>query len=216
LTSYSDAIVAADGIPVVLPLAAPEVCEAMLGRLDGIILSGGDDIPAEVLGEPAHPKVKPLPIARWESERLWLTKTLEMDRPLLGICLGMQVMNVVAGGRMIQDISDQRPGSLVHGTPSRLHRHEVEFVRGTRLAELAPARTVEITSSHHQGIGDVPLPYRLAATSPDGLIEAMEHPDKDFVIGVQWHPERDPNQPDWLLQAFVRHCASVSAFASAG
>ena len=216
LTSYSDAVVAAGGIPVVLPLGSPEICEAMLRRLDGIILSGGNDIPPEVLGEPAHPKVEALPLERWESDRLWLTTALAMDKPVLGVCLGMQVMNVLAGGKMIQDIPDQRPGSLVHGTPSRLHRHDVSFAAGTRLAELAPAPTVEITSSHHQAIRDVPPPYRLAANSPDGVIEAMEHPEKDFAIGVQWHPERDPKQPDWLLEAFVRHCAKVSAFASTG
>ena len=216
LISYSEAVIAAGGIPVVLPLASPEICDPMLGRLDGIILSGGNDIPAEVLGEPPHPKIEPLPIERWESERLWLTAALTMDKPVLGICLGMQVMNVVAGGKMIQDIPDQRPGSLVHGTPTRLHRHTIEISPATRLAELAPARSVEITSSHHQAIRDVPPPYRLAATSPDGLVEAIEHPDKNFVIGVQWHPERDPNQPDWLLQAFVRHCLSASEFANVG
>ncbi|MCC6153425.1 MAG: gamma-glutamyl-gamma-aminobutyrate hydrolase family protein [Candidatus Hydrogenedentes bacterium] len=216
LTSYCDAVVAANGVPVLLPLASPDICEAMLVRIDGIILSGGNDIPPEVLGEPAHPKVEALPIQRWNSEKLWLTTAIEMDTPLLGVCLGMQIMNVVAGGGMIQDIPDQLPGSLVHGTPSRLHRHTVEIQPGTRLAELISTPNVEITSSHHQAIRNVPAPYRLAATSPDGVIEAIEHPDKDFVIGVQWHPERDPNQPDWLLQAFVRHCASVSAFAAPG
>ncbi|NUM53297.1 MAG: gamma-glutamyl-gamma-aminobutyrate hydrolase family protein [Candidatus Hydrogenedentes bacterium] len=208
LTSYGDAITAAGALPVILPLASAAICESMLERIDGIILSGGDDIPPEVLGEPPHPKVSPLPMPRWESELLWLTTALEVDKPLLGICLGMQIMNVASGGRMIQDIPDQRPGSLVHGTPSRLHRHQVNFVAGTRLAEVAPAMTLEITSSHHQAIRDVPANYNLAATSPDGLIEAIERPDKNFVIGVQWHPERDPLQPDWLLSAFVRHCGS--------
>lgn len=215
LTSYSSAIVAAGGVPVILPLASGEIVRPMLERLDGIILSGGNDIPPEVLGEPAHPSVEPLPMARWESERLWLETALALDKPLLGVCLGMQTMCVAAGGKMVQDIPSLRPGSLVHGTPSRLHRHTVELVPGTRLAGLAPAPNVEITSSHHQAIEAVPAPYRPAAYSPDGLIEAFEHPDRAFAVGVQWHPERDPAQPDWLLQAFVRHCARVSAFADA-
>ncbi|HRI88042.1 MAG TPA: gamma-glutamyl-gamma-aminobutyrate hydrolase family protein [Candidatus Hydrogenedentes bacterium] len=213
LTSYCDAIVAAGGVPVPLPLAAEPICEPLLARLDGLILSGGNDIPPEVLGEPAHPKVEALPMDRWNSERLWLLTAQEMDKPILGICLGMQVMNVVAGGKMVQDIPDQRPGSQVHGTPNRLHRHEVALKPGTRLAALASAPTVEITSSHHQCVVNVPAPYSLAATSADGIVEAFEHPGKSFEIGVQWHPERDPHQPDWLLQAFVNHCASVSAFA---
>lgn len=216
LTSYTAAVEMAGGAAVILPLASPATCESILARLDGIILSGGNDIPSEVLGEPAHPKVNPLPLARWDSERLWLNTALAADKPVLGICLGMQIMNVVAGGKMIQDIPDQRPGSLVHGTPSRLHRHPVEIINGTHLSELGSAGMVEITSSHHQAIVDVPPPYRLAATSPDGLIEAIEHAEKDFVIGVQWHPERDPVQPDWLLQGFVRYCAAASACAGAG
>ena len=215
LTSYSAAIVAAGGVPIVLPLGSAEICPAMLARIDGLILSGGNDIPPEVLQEPAHPKVEPLPIERWESERIWLETAISMDKPVLGICLGMQIMNVLAGGKMIQDIPDQRPGSLVHGTPSRLHRHEVDILPGTRLAALAPAARVEITSSHHQAIQDVPAPYRLAALSTDGVIEAIEHPDKEFLIGVQWHPERDVEQPNWVLTAFVRHCARQSAFADA-
>ncbi|MBM3290507.1 MAG: gamma-glutamyl-gamma-aminobutyrate hydrolase family protein [Candidatus Hydrogenedentes bacterium] len=213
LTSYCDAIVKAGGVPIVLPLASEAICGPMLRRIDGIILSGGNDIPPEVLGEPAHPKVEPLPMARWESERLWLETALAADKPLLGICLGMQIMCVAAGGRMIQDIPSLRPGSLVHGTPSRLHRHTVDITPGTRLAQLAPAATVEITSSHHQAIEQVPTPYRPAAASPDGLIEACEHPGRAFAIGVQWHPERDPHQPDWLLQGFIEHCAKTSAFA---
>lgn len=216
LTSYCEAIVAAGGAPVILPLGSPDICEPTLDRLDGIILSGGEDIPAEILGEPAHARATPLPIQRWESETAWLQSALTMDKPLLGICLGMQIMAVVAGGKMFQDIPDERPGSLVHGTPSRLHRHEIEILPGTRLAEIAPKAKIEITSSHHQAIKTVPAPYRLAASSTDGLIEAFEHPEKDFAIGVQWHPERDPRQPDWLLQSFVRHCARASTSSVTG
>ncbi|MDZ4860684.1 MAG: gamma-glutamyl-gamma-aminobutyrate hydrolase family protein [Candidatus Hydrogenedentes bacterium] len=215
LTSYCDAVVKAGGVPVILPLASDSLCKTLLGRIDGIILSGGNDIPPEVLGEPSHPAVEALPMARWDSERLWLETASEMEKPVLGVCLGMQVMNVAAGGKMIQDIPDQRPGSLIHGTPSRLHRHDVSIEPGSKLATLAPGSRVEITSSHHQGIRDVPPLYRLAATSEDGLVEAIEHPDKEFQIGVQWHPERDPHQPDWLLQAVVRHCGNVSTFSKA-
>jgi putative glutamine amidotransferase len=119
----------------------------------------------------------------------------------------MQVMNVAAGGRMIQDIPDLLPNSLVHGTPSRLHRHEVDIAPGSRLAALAPALRVEITSSHHQAIHDVPARYRVTATSVDGVIEAIEDPTFEFLVGVQWHPERDISQPNWLLQGFGSHCA---------
>jgi putative glutamine amidotransferase len=72
---------------------------------------------------------------------------------------------------------------------------------------MAPARDFEVTSSHHQAVRDVPPPFRVSAVGPDGVIEAIEDPSRPFCIGVQWHPERHPTHPDWLLQAFVRHCA---------
>lgn len=208
LTSYSDALVAAGGIPVILPLASPEIVEGLLSRLDGLILSGGNDIPPDALGEPPHPKAEPMPLRRWDSECLWLDWAVRLNVPVLGICLGMQVMNVVAGGKMIQDIPDLLPNSLVHGTPNRLHRHQVEIAPSSRLAALAPALKIEITSSHHQAVRDVPPPYQVTARSEDGVIEAIEDPRHEFHVGVQWHPERDILQPNWLLQGFVRHCAT--------
>ncbi|MCC6486242.1 MAG: gamma-glutamyl-gamma-aminobutyrate hydrolase family protein [Candidatus Hydrogenedentes bacterium] len=209
LTSYTKGVSDAGGAAVILPLALPETAESTLRRLDGLILSGGNnDIPASVLGEEQHPASEPLPMERWESECLWLQTALNLDKPVLGICLGMQAMNVYAGGSMIQDIPDQCPGSGVHGDETRMYRHDVELVEGTHLRALAPGPLVSITSSHHQAIRSAPQGYRLAAISPDGIIEAIEDPLRDFVIGVQWHPERTQDGSSWLLEGFVRHCAA--------
>lgn len=208
LSSYCSGVIAAGGLPVILPTAAEGIVEPILDKLDGVILSGGnDDIPAEILGEPQHPASVPLPMRRWESECQWLSRALAMEKPILGVCLGMQVMNVAAGGGMFQDIPDQCPGSRIHGDESRMLRHEVQILPGTRLAALAPAARVEIVSSHHQAIRAVPPGFQLAAKSDDGIIEAIERCDRDFVLGVQWHPERDLSPPNWLLTAFVRHCS---------
>ncbi|MDX9972786.1 MAG: gamma-glutamyl-gamma-aminobutyrate hydrolase family protein [FCB group bacterium] len=206
LTGYSEALALAGCLPVALPLARPDTVRETLSRLDGLILSGGMDIPVEVLGEAPHPSLEPMQPERWPSECLWLETALEMGKPVLGICLGMQVMAVTAGARMILDIATQRPGSISHTEwPQRL-RHEVIVEEGTRLASFAPALRVETTSSHHQAIVDVPKGYRLAATAPDGVIEAIEMPDRPFVIGVQWHAERTPTPPDWVLVGFARAC----------
>ncbi len=208
LTGYSQGIADAGGAPVLLPQAQPETAESTLRRLDGLILSGGnDDIPASVLGEEQHPASIPLPMERWNSECLWLETGLKLNKPILGICLGMQVMNVAAGGKLIQDIPDQCPGAGIHGEESRMFSHDVEVIDGTHLARLAPTSPIAITSSHHQAIRDVPPGYRLAARSADGIIEAIEIPEREFVIGVQWHPERDPSPPNWLLLGFVKHCS---------
>ncbi len=209
LASYCSGVANAGGLPVILPTADAPNVEQTLQRLDGLILSGGnDDIPASVLGEPQHPASVPLPMERWESECLWLKGALSVDMPLLGICLGMQVMNVVAGGGMIQDIPTACPNARLHGDESRMLRHEVQLVEETKLAGLAPGLCHTVTSSHHQAIREVPAGFRLAASSDDGIIEAIERPDRDFVIGVQWHPEREPSPPNWLMAAFVQHCAT--------
>lgn len=207
-TNYISAFEKAGANPVILPLAPAQNAQDLIGRLDGLVLSGGDDIPADALGEPLHPKAKPMARARWESECRWLEAALAMNKPVLGICLGMQIMNVAAGGKMIQDIPDQWPGAIPHGEPGTLQRHCVRAVEDTLLASLAPVPEFEVTSSHHQAVRDVPAPFRVAAVSPDGIIEAIEDPSRAFAVGVQWHPERHPVHPDWLLQVFVRHCAN--------
>ncbi|MBI5092674.1 MAG: gamma-glutamyl-gamma-aminobutyrate hydrolase family protein [Candidatus Hydrogenedentes bacterium] len=212
LEAYSSALSLVGGAPVILPAANPKSCRATLEHLDGLILSGGkEDVPPEVFGEGPHPTVTPMPRARWDSEALWLATALELNKPVLGVCLGMQVMNVTAGGKLIQDIPDQCPGSQVHGDPSGMRQHEVLIEPDTLLARLAPERKVTITSSHHQAIKGVPTGFRIAALSEDGIIEAIEAVGRDFLVGVQWHPERNLKQPDWLLRSFVEHCANKTA-----
>ncbi|MFA6240261.1 MAG: gamma-glutamyl-gamma-aminobutyrate hydrolase family protein [Candidatus Hydrogenedentales bacterium] len=207
LASYADALDGAGAIPMILPLASESFCAEAMSRLDGIILSGGADIPAEAFGEEPHPKSQPLPMERWQSERLWLDTALKANAPILGVCLGMQVMCVAAGATIFQDIPSQCPQAGQHGNPSRKQPHEVDVVPGTMLAKMAPSSRVPICSSHHQAVRSVPAPYVLSATAPDGIIEAVEDPTRPFVIGVQWHPERNDAQPDWLVVSFVRHCA---------
>lgn len=212
LNAYSEGLALAGAAPVILPLADSQVCRATLARLDGLILSGGrEDVPPEAFGETRHHAVTPMPSARWDSELLWLAAAREMDKPVLGICLGMQVMNVAAGGKLIQDIPDQHPNAHIHGDPSGMYQHDVNIEPGTKLALNAPQPRVTITSSHHQAVRDAPSGFRVAARSDDGIIEAIEASDPGFLIGVQWHPERNLRQPDWLLQAFVRHCQNHSS-----
>jgi putative glutamine amidotransferase len=209
ITGYCESVAAAGGLPVSLPLAHPATARETLERLDGLILSGGRDIPPEAFGQAPHPALEPMLPPRWPSERLWLETALDLGKPVLGICLGMQVMAVVAGAPLIQDIPSQWPEPISHSQPGGREHHRVTLQEGTRLAALAPAPEVEIVSSHHQAVAEVPSSYRLAALSPDGIIEAIERLDGNFCIGVQWHPERSPEQPNWLLDAFVRQCKGM-------
>lgn len=211
LENYHSAIFAAGALPVTLPLAEDGLCEPLLRRLDGLILSGGlPDIPAEVLGEDQHHASDPMPIRRWHSEQTWYETAAALDLPILGICLGMQLMHVLAGGKMIQDIPDQYDDAHDHAAPDYMHQHDIIIEAGTQLAKYAPALRTPITSAHHQAVKDLQPPYRICARSEDGIIEAIEDPTRPFRIGVQWHPERSLQQPDWLLQAFAKHCAGNS------
>ncbi len=205
---YAMALEAAGGIGIHLPLATPALCAGLIPRLDGLILSGGGDIPAHVFNEPLHPASNPISMERWNSECLWLASAVNRSLPVLGICLGMQVMNVAAGGSIIQDIPELLPGAILHQTEGKDGLHPVRIQKSSKLYAWAGKKEyVETTSHHHQAIKEVGAPYRPVAWTEDGIIEAIENPEKSFMIGVQWHPERNPEQPDWVLQAFVVACS---------
>ena len=203
---YAEQIAAAGGAPIILPLAVDDIAEAVMRRLDGLVLSGGSDIPPQFCGAEPNPTCNYMPVERWRSECQWLAAAESLRRPVLGICLGMQVMNVAAGGTLIQDIPSQRSGALAHTGPGAGRLHDVAVVEGSRLAELAPSLAVSVMSAHHQAVDRIAGPYRIVATSADGLIEAIESISGPARMGVQWHPERNPGQPDWLLKGFVRQC----------
>ena len=201
---YTEAIRATGGAPVILPLAFEDSARDIVSRLDGVILSGGADIPAEAFGAKPEAHCAYMPIERWNSERLWLKAALELGKPILGICLGMQVINVAGSGSLIQDIPTQRPNAHPHAGPGIGYQHEVLIKDGSWLATAAPSPTVTVTSAHHQALDRIADGYRITATAHDGVIEAIERTKAPLVAGVQWHPERCLDQPNWLFKAFVK------------
>ena len=206
-TAYLDAIQAVGGAAVILPVATDEIASEILDRLDGLILSGGGDIPPQFFGGTSNPKCHYIPEERWRSECLWLRKAQEAQVPVLGICLGIQVITVAAGGTLIQDIPSEYPRAITHDAPGHMQQHPVNIEAGSQLASMAPSLTVIVTSAHHQAVNAAARGYRVVAKAPDGLIEAIERDGPAFVLGVQWHPERCLDQPNWLLRGFVRRCA---------
>jgi gamma-glutamyl-gamma-aminobutyrate hydrolase PuuD len=213
-TKYAEMIAAAGGATVILPIAAEEVAQETLARLDGLILSGGADIPPEFFGAQPHPRCHYMPLERWRSEGLWLETAQKLQAPVLGICLGMQVMNVAAGGTLIQDLPSERPGARPHTGPGIGCQHEIRIEPGSRLAAMAPSSTVTITSSHHQAVDQLGENYHAVATAEDGIVEAVEAVGDGLLLGVQWHPERCLDQPNWLLQGFVDWCRRRSRWRS--
>ena len=208
MNHYATALERAGADCVYLPLATPALCASMVPRLDGLILSGGGDIPEHMLHEPLHPASKPIPRERWDSECRWLNTALAREIPVLGVCLGMQILCVAAGGTILQDIPSQRPGALAHRSDREDLLHPVHIDKGSRLAHFARTEEALVTSSHHQAVINVPSPYGVTARTPDGIIEGIEREGNAFVVGAQWHPERNPGQPDWLLLGFTAACAA--------
>ncbi|HYI10466.1 MAG TPA: gamma-glutamyl-gamma-aminobutyrate hydrolase family protein [Thermoanaerobaculia bacterium] len=189
-TTYVESLRRAGAIPVVIP-PQPENAAEIAETLDGILLAGGDDCDPALYGEDRHSSVTSVLGERRTTNDLSLAKVArERGIPTLGICLGMQMMNVAGGGSLVQDIDSQVTTNIQHASiPEDRARHEVMVEQGTRLAGIVPAVELNVNSSHHQAIGRVAEGLRVTAHAPDGIVEGLEDPRHPFYVGVQWHPE---------------------------
>jgi len=187
--TYVDALRRAGAIPVLIP-PQPENAAQLVCELDGLLLAGGDDCNPAVYGEEALPSVEPMDPRRQANEVSLAKAARESDIPTLGICLGVQVMNVAAGGTLVQDIDSQMETEIEHASePEDRARHDVIIEQGTKLSNILPQRELNVNSSHHQAIRRVGEGLRVTAHAPDGVIEGLEDPRHPFYVGVQWHPE---------------------------
>jgi putative glutamine amidotransferase len=189
--AYADAVLAAGGLPVVLPYSDDENApQQAIDLCDGLVVTGGAfDIPPELYGEKAGQKLGPLKRGRTDWEQRLLRAALAADVPVLGICGGMQLLAVELGGTLYQDILQEIPGALDHEQKSdpRQPGHPAKVVPGTALQAIVRSDGLEVNSTHHQAVKD-PGRGKVCALAPDGVIEAIELPGK-FALGVEWHPE---------------------------
>jgi len=184
----------------------------LVSELDGIVLTGGGDIDPALYGEDRHPTVEDAEPGRDEFEIDLARRALDRDVPMLAICRGAQVLNVAAGGTLVQDIPSTVPSTLDHsvGSPRDAIAHDVRITAGSHLARvLDPSTAVHascrVNSRHHQSVGRIGRDLVATATAPDGVIEAIESPTAAFCIGVQWHPENFWRTGEFtpLFDAFV-------------
>lgn len=183
-------------VPVMVPLLEHDeaTLRAMYDRFDGIFLAGGVDIEPELFGETRHELCGRIDPARDTVELLFTRWAIADQKPVLGVCRGLQVINVALGGTLWQDCS-LYPRSIKHDYfPTQgYHRdylaHEIRIVTGSRLHRAFKRDTVEVNSMHHQGIKALGRGLMATAVAPDGLVEAIELEGDDYVVGVQWHPE---------------------------
>ena len=196
LEDYRQAILHVGGEPRVLDPSMP--IEQALAGIDGLMLTGGNDVAPSRYGEQAHPTVVEAEAGRDEFEIGLINSARARQLPILAICRGVQMLNVACGGTLIQDIPSQVTGALAHSLPVPPNlayslAHEVWVEKDSLLSKLMRERladdTCEVNSRHHQAVKEVARGFRVSATAPDGVIEAIEDPAADFCLGVQWHPE---------------------------
>lgn len=204
---YVDAVTDAGGVPVVLPSIDPSFAAGTVARLDGVIISGGNDIDPARYGAPIDGSVDlDPPRDAWEFA---LTRAArDLDVPLLGICRGAQVLNVAHGGSMVQHIWDARDDHPDLWNPETRKlttwMHEVEFLPDSRLASIYGKDRRVVNSLHHQALDAIGAGLRVVATAFDGTVEAIEAIGGWEAIGVQWHPERlDLSDERPLFESFV-------------
>jgi putative glutamine amidotransferase len=196
LEDYRQAILHVGGEPRILDSTMP-IDQALAG-IDGLMLTGGDDVAPARYGEPDHPNVVAAEAGRDEFEIGLVSAARARHMPIFAICRGIQVLNVACGGTLVQDIPSELAGALPHSLPSPPNEpymlaHEIWVDKDSLLSKLMRERlvdeSVEVNSRHHQSVKQVANGFRVSATAPDGVVEAIEDPAETFCLGVQWHPE---------------------------
>lgn len=214
--AYIQAIIHAGGVPLLVPAGVGQDVKRIEESLDGLVLSGGDDVDPYLFDEEPHPQLGNVTPERDEMEMAMARQFLNADKPILGICRGMQLLNIVCGGTIYQDLTAQHAGPLMQHKQRALKSHASHAVTLTKdsvLHQIAARNEIRVNSFHHQAVCDVASPFVIAGQSKDGVIEAMESAKHRFVLGVQWHPEElyasgDPFSRR-IFEVFIKKCSNL-------
>jgi putative glutamine amidotransferase len=212
--AYSRAVMCAGALPLIIPLGLPdEALIGLLSRLDGVLFSGGGDVETSRYHGLDHPRVGEVDPDRDRTEILLTEQVVARGMPFLGICRGIQVINVALGGTLYSDVADQFSRNIRHDCypdiPRNHPAHEVEIAAGSRLAQILGVNRVATNSLHHQAVRQLAPGLAACGHTPDGLLEAFELGEHPFGLAVQWHPEW---MPDSLpMQSLFRSFAESAA-----
>ncbi len=216
--SYTQALIRAGAIPVLVPVNLPPARHAdLLAQLDGIIFTGGGDMARHYFEGEDHPKIHNIDNERDETELALARAVKGASIPFMGICRGLQVINVAYGGTLYTHILDQYPGALEHACypthPTDYLAHPVQLKAGSVLAQAVGAEEVTVNSLHHQGIKTLAAGLEPLAWAPDGLVEAFQLPGHPYGLAVQWHPEWLPESPQMqaIFSSFVLAASQYQA-----
>lgn len=211
--SYTESLRSAHLRPFILPVLDAGDADAMLEGMDGLLLTGGEDIDPEHYGLTRHSALGEVHAERDSFELALMRAAMARRLPTLAICRGIQVANVALDGTLVQDLPTEWPSATAHeGTGMRDQRvHSVQVASGSRLAQALGAETLEVNSFHHQAVSSIAPGLAAVAHAPDGVIEGVEWTGSDWwMVGVQWHPEELTTTAEpWdrnLFSAFARAC----------
>lgn len=189
--SYITSIIQAGGLPILIPYMKPNLLTKILDKLDGVLIPGGIDIDANLFNQELHPrcgKIDP----EWDDLDVFVIQAaLARNLPLLGICRGCQILNVACGGDLIQDIPSQTLSQINHSpaAPKWYATHDLTIKSGSKLSRILQTTHIRVNSFHHQAVSQVAPGFQASAFANDGIVEAIESMEHQYVIGVQWHPE---------------------------
>lgn len=209
LPGYMEGVADAGGLPVMLPLTSdPAAIGQLVDTCDGFLLTGGHDVSPALYSEAPTPVCGECCPGRDAMEQILFPLALEHDKPVLGICRGLQFINVMLGGTLYQDLPTQAPSDIIHhqAPPYDSPSHKVRLPAGAPLYELLKKDTISVNSCHHQGIKDLAPSLAPMALAPDGLVEAFWGPDQRYLWAVQWHPEffdRKDENSRYIFQSFI-------------
>lgn len=212
LPEYLDAIRTAGGIPVILPLIADDNdIHQLIVTVDGILHTGGPDVSPERYGETDRTGLVKTCPKRDTLEVMVLKEALHEDKPVLGICRGIQLLNAVLGGTLWQDLPSEHPSEIVHRQSAPYENPTHRIAMSGPLKDLTGKNEIEVNSRHHQAVKDVSPLLTPMAFSPDELVEAVYMRDKRFVWAVQWHPEylyKKDHDASAIFEAFISSCSA--------
>ncbi|AKN30602.1 glutamine amidotransferase [Clostridium carboxidivorans P7] len=208
---YVQSVAKAGGSPVILPLISDyEGVKTQIEAVDSIIISGGYDVNPLIYGDEPSQKQGFLCPERDEYDLMVIKAAMELNKPILGICRGLQILNAALGGNIYQDLSQIEGCYIKHVQESRpeVAGHSVEVVKGTKLYDILGEK-VTTNSFHHQAVKDLAPGFKVAAISKDGVIEAIEK-EEGFVIGIQWHPEMMTRKGNELMLGLFKKLVQIS------
>ena len=210
---YMQAVIRAGGLPFIIPIGHGADIAQIVGMLDGLLLTGGNDINPILFNEEPHKNLGEVSPGRDLFELELVRQMLSLNKPIFGICRGLQILNVAVGVTLYQDIHQQKKESILQhlqNAPYAHLSHFVQLAKGSLLAGIAGSERIQVNSFHHQALKNVPAVFKVTGVASDGIIEAVESVDKNFVLGVQWHPELLSTKGDLVSQqifdSFIGAC----------